>query len=165
VHRSLEVSFGQDFDALLPAAVILGGAVQHAWLRTGLLALIAAFVGAHVRQPAVRILLLLFGSLSIVGSGWGSPGDLATGFLGQLIALGVLVLGVRYVMRFNVLGFFLLVAGTSLFSGGVELVSQPDSFYRANGYVVLLALVLLFAWPFVVWRMRGRAIAAGAEGS
>jgi len=42
-----------------------------------------------------------------------------------------------------------------LFGGASELLSQPDSFYRANGYAVLLVLVLIFAWPCVAWRMRG----------
>jgi len=46
-----------------------------------------------------------------------------------------------------------------LFGGAAELLSQPDSFYRANGYAVLLVLVLFFAWPCVVWRMRGSASA------
>jgi hypothetical protein len=59
-------------------------------------------------------------------------------------------------MRFNVPGCFLVVAGTSLLGGAAELLSQPDSFYRANGYAILLALLLLFAWPFLAWR-RGDA--------
>ena len=60
-------------------------------------------------------------------------------------------------MRFNILGCFLIIAGTSLFGGAAELLSQQDSFYRANGYAVLLVPVLLFAWPWVAWRMRGSA--------
>ncbi|HEV1995881.1 MAG TPA: CPBP family intramembrane glutamic endopeptidase [Candidatus Acidoferrum sp.] len=162
VHRSLEASFGQDFDALLPSASILGGAVVRGLFLTGLVALIASFVAAHVRQPALRIVLLLVGSLSLVSGGWGSPRDLAVEFLAQLILLSVLVFGVRYVMRFNILGCFLIVAGTSLFGGAAELLSQPDSFYRANGYALLLALVLLFAWPLVAWRMGDSARTLGA---
>jgi hypothetical protein len=61
-------------------------------------------------------------------------------------------------MRFNILGCFLVVASTSLVSGAAELLGQPDSFYRANGYVVLLALVSLFAWPLAAWRLRSSAV-------
>jgi len=165
LHRSFEAAFGQDYDAILPGASIFGWSLLHALLMTGLVAAIAAFVAAHVRGPGLRILLLIVGSLSLVGPGWGNPADLARQLLSQLILLGVVGLGVRYIMRFNILGCFLIVVGTSLLGGATELLSQPDSFYRANGYAVLLALVMLFAWPAVAWRMHGPASAAGAEGS
>jgi len=154
VHRSLAASIGQEYDATLPAASILGGTLLHALFTTGMVAAIVSFVAAQVRQPGLRLLLLLSGALALIGGGWGSPADLAKQFLARLILLVVLVFGVRRVMRFNILGCFLVVAGTSLLGGAAELMAQPDSFYRANGYAVVLALVLLFTWPFVAWRMR-----------
>src|SRR5260370_14687339 len=118
-----------------------------------------------VRAP-VRLLLFVVAALAdLAGGCWWPAADLAKRFLTQFILLGVLVLGVRYVMRFNILGCFLIVAGTSLLGGATELMAQPDSFYRTNGYAVLLALVLLFAWPFVAWRMGASAKAVGAAGS
>jgi membrane protease YdiL (CAAX protease family) len=152
-HRSLEAVFGQEFDALLPFASILGGTVRGSLLFTALVLTLAAFVAAQVRQPALRILLLLFGALALVGGGWGSPADFAKQFVSRLLLLSVLAFGVRRVVRFNVLGCFLIVAGTSLLGGAAELLAQPDSFYRANGYAVLLALVLIFAWPVAAWRV------------
>ena len=101
----------------------------------------------------LRTSLLVFGALALVGGGWGTPADLLKQFLARIILLGVLVFGVRRLMRFNILGCFLVVACTALVSGAAELLGQPDSFYRANGYAVLLAVVLLFAWPFAAWRM------------
>ena len=157
VHRSLPASFGQEFDAFLPAASLTGGSVEYGLLTTGIVVAVAAFAAAQIRHAGLRILLLLLGALSVAPGNWGSPADLAKQFLARLILLSVLVVGVRYVMRFNILGCFLLVAGTSLFGGAAELLSQPDSFYRENGYAVLLALVLLFAWPFVAWRMGSSA--------
>jgi hypothetical protein len=32
------------------------------------------------------------------------------------------------------------------------MLRHPDYFYRANGYGVLVALVILFGWPLVAWR-------------
>jgi general stress protein CsbA len=160
VHRSLPASFGQDFDAIFPAASILGGTLVQALFMTGIVVAVASFLAAQVRQPWLRILLLLSGALALVGGGWGSPADLAKQFLARLILLAVLVFGVQRVMRFNILGCLLIVAGTSLFGGAAELLSQPDPFYRANGYAVLLMLVLLYAWPLAAWRLRG-ANAAG----
>ena len=106
------------------------------------------------------------GALVLTGGNWGSPADLAKQFLARLILLSVLVFGVRYIVRFNILGCFLIVAGTSLLGGAFELLSQPDSFYRMNGYAVLSAVVLLFAWPFVAWRMRDSSkVVVGAPGT
>ena len=165
VHRSLPASFGQEFDAILPAASFVGGTLQHGLLLTGIVVAVAAFAAAQVRHTGLRILLLLLGALSLASGNWGSPADLAKQFLAELIVLSVLVFGVRGVMRFNLLGCFLVVAGTSLLGGASELLSQPDSFYRANGYAVLLALVLLFIWPFVAWRMGDPARATGTPDS
>jgi hypothetical protein len=151
-HRSFEAVFGQDFDALLPGASIVGGTVLRSLLLTALVLVVASFVAAQVRQPGLRLLLLLLGALALVGGGWGSPADLAKQFLARLLLLCVLVFGIRRVVRFNLLGCFLVVAGTSLLGGAAELLGQTDSFYRANAYAVLLALVLLYVWPLAVWR-------------
>ena len=152
-HRYMDVLFGQDFDAVLPAASILGGTLLRGLLFTGLVAVIASFIAAHVHQSGVRILLFLLGALSLVGGSWGSPADFGKQFLARLILLGVLVFGVRFVMRFNLLGCFLVVAGTSLVTGASEMLAQPDAFYRGNGYAVVLVLLLFFAWPLAAWRM------------
>jgi hypothetical protein len=154
IHRSLPATFGQDFDAIVPAGSIFGGTLDHGLFMTGIIVALAAFVAAHVRQTWLRFLHLLLGALALVGGGWGSTADLAKQFLARLILLAVLAFGVQFVMRFNLLGCFLIVAATSLIGGAAELLAQPDPFYRANGYAVLLALVLLFAWPLAAPRAR-----------
>ena len=160
VHRSLPATFGQDFGTVLPAASVLGGTLTHSLLMTSVVVVVASFLAAHVRLTWLRILFLLGGALALVGGGWGDTADLGKQFLARLILLAALAFGVRHVMRFNILGCFLIVAGTSLFGGAAELLAQPDSFYRVNGYAVLLMLGVLFAWPLVAWRLRG-ATAAG----
>jgi len=154
VHRSLPASFGQEFDAIVPAASILGGTLIHGLFMTGIVVAVASFIAAHIPQPLLRISLLVAGALALTGGGWGSPADLGKQFLGRLILLSVLVFGVQRLMRFNILGCFLVVASTSLVSSAAELLGQPDLFYRANGYAVVLGLVLLFAWPLAAWRLR-----------
>jgi membrane protease YdiL (CAAX protease family) len=153
VQRSLPASIGEGFDAVLPSVSFTGATLQHGLVLTGIVVAVATFVAAQVRHPGARLLLLLFGALSMIPGDWGSPADLAKQFLTKLIFLSVLVFGVRHVVRFNILGCFLAVAGTSLLGGAAELLSQPDSFYRMNGYAVLMVLILLFAWPFIAWRL------------
>lgn len=189
VHRYLGVSFGQNFDAVLPAASIVGetllgglkmaayvvviasfiGALNELFVPTPkqgrILRMLSSFIAALVRHPAFRILLFFVGVLAVVGGSWGTPTDFAKQFLAQMILLGVLVFGVRFAMRFNVLGCFLVIAGTSLASGAAELLAQPDAFYHSNGYAVLLALVLLFAWPIAAWRLSPAAEASSSASS
>src|SRR5258708_21730026 len=70
--------------------------------------------------------------------------------------IAVIDIGVRYVIRFNVLGYFLILAGLALLGGAGEMLKHPDYFYQANGYGVVAALVVLFWWPFVALRGAGK---------
>ena len=151
VHRFFDASFGQDFDAILPAASVLGSTLLGGLRMTAYVVIIASFVAAKIKGTWLRCALFFLGTLAVVGGSWGTPADFAKQFFARLILLGVLVFGVRYIMRFNLLGCFLVVGGTSLLTGAAELLAQPDVFYRTNGYVVLLTLALLLAWPLAAW--------------
>ena len=122
---------------------------------TGLVALCASFAAANVKQPWLRVLLFLSAALATVGTAWGTPGDFAKQFLAGALTLGLVVFGITRVVRFNMLGLFLVVAGTSLLAAAAKLVSQPDTFYRGNGYAVLFMLAGLLAWPLAAWGARG----------
>jgi hypothetical protein len=63
----------------------------------------------------------------------------------------VVWLGVKHIVRFNVLGYFLLAAMTEFISGAVELLAQPNAYFRANGYAVIAFAVALLAWPLFSW--------------
>ena len=81
-------------------------------------------------------------------------------FLAAAIPLAVIVFGVTRLVRFNMLGYFLIVAALALVTGATKLIAQPDVFYRGNGYVVLVILAALLAWPVVAWlpkRQAGKA--------
>ena len=152
-HRATEASFGTNFDATVPGAAVVGWTVSHSLLFTALVALIAAFVAAQLRTRWwLRLLVFLLGGLALIGTSWGSPADFAKQWLAQIILLAVYAFGVRQVMRFNILGCFLVLAAMALVSEAAELLSQPDGFYRLNGYAVIAALVILLAWPLIAWR-------------
>jgi hypothetical protein len=155
-HRALEASFGQDFDAILPVASILGGTLLRGLFYTGVTALLASFIAGEVHPRWLRFSLFLLGALALAGGNWGNSADLTKQFLAKAILLAVAIFGVRRIMRFNILACFLIAAGTFLLAGASELLGQPDVFYRANGLAVLLALFLLLAWPLTAWRMHSR---------
>jgi len=152
LHRGVPASFGDSFDAIFPAASVIGGGILRGLFLTGTFALAAAFLGAELRVRWLRLVLFLALAAAQI-SDWGSSADFLKQFLGSTLVLGVVVVGIRNVVRFNLLGCFLVIASGALLSGAVELLSQPDGFYRAQGYWTVAALVLLLAWPLVAWRM------------
>src|SRR5580704_16286766 len=165
VHRSLPFFLGQNFDAVLPAGAIVGGALIGSLFLTGLIAFVAAFVAAFVRARWLRFVLFLLGAMFLTGSDWGNGRDFAKQFIAEAILLGVIVFGVRRVMRFNVLGGLLVVACLALLAVAAQLLRQPEAFYRANGYAVVVMMLLLLAWPFSVWRGRASTAASSAPAS
>ncbi|MGC1605504.1 MAG: CPBP family intramembrane glutamic endopeptidase [Candidatus Acidiferrum sp.] len=154
VHRSYPSSFGQYFDAVLPTGSIFGGALISGLFYAGFIGFLAAFVTGTLRARWLRFLFFLLGALFLTGSAWGNGADFAKQFLAEAILLAVIVFAVRRIIRFNVLGYLLVVACITLLGGAAQLLAQPDAFYRANGYGVVLLILLLFAWPLSVWRMR-----------
>jgi membrane protease YdiL (CAAX protease family) len=164
-HRAAAAEFGSNFDAYIPAGAIVGSTVLHSLLYVGFVALAAAFIAAVLRPAWLKALVFVFATFAVTPGNWGSPADYAKQWIAQTILLAVLVFGVRYVMRFNIFGCFLVVALIALASGAAELLGQPDRFYRLNGYGVVAALVLLLAWPLMNWRSaRGGDNVVGAAG-
>jgi hypothetical protein len=93
----------------------------------------------------------------LAGGDWATGADFAKQFLAEAILLGVIVFGVSRVIRFNVLGCLLIVALLALLGAAVSLLEQPEAFYRANGYAVIVMMLVLLAWPLLLWRMRASA--------
>jgi membrane protease YdiL (CAAX protease family) len=155
-HDSLPSAIGNMFDAIYPGIGALGGVVLYTFLLTAVLLLGAAFIAAEIRVRWLR-LLLFFAIAAAFVTGWGSPADFLKEFLTRLILLAMVVFGIRAVVRFNMLGLFLLVTCTGLLAAAVELLGQPDTFYRINGYGLLCAIAVLLAWPLLSWRLAGNS--------
>jgi hypothetical protein len=163
-HRSFPANFGTDYDSYLPGISISASAILHGLIFASLIAAFGGFVLAHCKSPLVRALLFVGASLALV-SGWGSPADFVKQWLAQLIFLAVVVFGIARVARLNLLGYFLVLAIPSLILGAQELFSQPNGFYRQQGYIVVAALVGLLLWPVAEWiRARPAADTAAEPG-
>jgi len=153
LQRGMPSNFGTSFDALLPAAGVIGGVILRGLFITGVIALATAFVGAELRVRWLRLLLFIAVAAALV-TNWGSPADFVKYFLARLILLGFVVFGIRRIARLNMLGWFLVIVCTGLLGAGLELLGQPDAFYRSQGHIVLTALVVLLLWPLVLWRLK-----------
>jgi hypothetical protein len=156
LHRALPARFGDSFDAIYPAASVVGSSILRALFLTGVLALAASFLAAELRVRWLRLLLFIAVAASMITS-WGSPGDFLQQSVSSAIVLGILVFGIRQVARFNMLGWFLVIACSALLAGAVELLSQPDRFYHTQGFIVAAALGLLLLWPLLNWRLKPEA--------
>jgi hypothetical protein len=117
----------------------------------------ASFVAACIPQKWLRALLFIGGAMAMVGGSWGNAADYAKQSLAELVLLAVLVLGVRYVMKFNLLGCFLVVFASTALGALTGLLRQDVSFYRANAFAGLAALLALFAWPLLAWLFSSRS--------
>ena len=152
LHRSYPAQFGDSFDAWYPAALIVGGVVLRALFITGVVALGSSFLGAELRARWLRLLLFLALAASLV-SDWGSTADFLGQFIANIIVLGTIVFGIRRIARFNMLGWFLVIACSGLLAGALELLSQPNAFYHQQGYFVTIVLGVLLLWPLITWRI------------
>lgn len=149
--KSLEASIPFGFDSYFPAAQAIGSAISNSLFAAGVIALAAGFVAGYVRQRWLQLGLVFLTAVSLSGN-WGSPADFVKKVLLQLITIAVVWWGVEQVVRFNLLGYFLLAVATALTGAAVELLRQPNEFLRANGYAVIFALAGFVAWPLIAWR-------------
>lgn len=153
LHRSFPSAIGGDFDSLFPAGAIVGQVLMSRLVSVGLLALLAAFIASELRSLRPRIPLFFLGVLALLGN-WGSNAELVFKLLSAVLWLTLIVWGVVRVARFNLLGCFLVLAGASLIGAAATLLAQPNPYYRANGYGVLLVLGLFYVWVALTWRAK-----------
>lgn len=149
-HRAFGTAFGSNLAAELPAVASIGGAISHALMYSALTAAIGGFIAVYVKSWTLRIPLFLIAAATRVGD-WGSSADFAKQYVLGCILLGAIVLGVRWLVRLNLLGIFIVLVGASLVTSAMTFLGQPNSFYRGNAYAILGAIVLLFAWPLAKW--------------
>ncbi len=158
-RKLVEAHLPMGIDTYVPGAQAIGGAISSGLFMAGLVALAAGFIAGYVRQRWMQVGLIVL--LAMVRAGdWGSPADYAKRVLVQLVFLGVAWWGVTRLVRFNLLGYFLLAAILTLVGAAVQLLQQPHPFLHANGIAVVVAAVVLLAWPLMAWR---RAVAPAAS--
>ena len=156
VQLGAGAAFGSDLDAVVPAAAILGSAVRRGLMWTAALGLTAAFIGGLLRPIWMRVVLFAGAVLALGGmsSNWHDGADVAKHMVIAVVWIAVIDVAVRYVIRFNLLAYFLILANLALLGGAAEMLKNPERFYQLNGYALMAALLALLAWPLVAWRRR-----------
>jgi hypothetical protein len=156
LRDALPASVPSGFDALLPAAQEISRAVYGGLLVAAIIAAVSGFLTLFARTRRLRALLVMAGALAMIG-GWGSGADFLRQFALYALTITFWWWGVSKIIRFNLLGYFLLIAVISLAGGALPLLQQPNSYLRTNGVAVLAALALLILWPLIAWRRAANA--------
>ncbi len=161
LHHSLAAAVPSALDSRWPAATGLASMVNTGFFGFALLAVIAGFLcyGAMRRTGIRAAVLVLIPILAAIDAG--TLGSFARSAVADIIVLCVLWWVVSKLVRFNMMGYFLLFATLVAAESAAELLAQPNSFYHANGAVVCIVGILLLAWPLVAWR-RAASHGAGA---
>jgi hypothetical protein len=155
IWRSRQIYFSAAAaPGLDPDSPALNAIANSAWHAMGLIAVLAAisgFIAVYVRPTWLRAVLFVAATLTYVSD----PGS-ASDFARQLVIGAVVVLaawfGATRIVRFNMLGYFLLIACPALLGAGVKFYQQPNASLRRAGVIVFAALAVLLLWPLIASR-------------
>jgi len=151
LRHSLPTHIPEVLDLLQPAAGAVASAITAGFVTVGLLGLAAGLAAAYVRPAWMRAGILVLYAILVATAG-ATPGAFFREASYELAAAIVVWFGVSRILRFNLLGYFLLAATITLVSGAVELLEQPNTYFRANGYAIVVCMLTMLAWPLVMWR-------------
>jgi membrane protease YdiL (CAAX protease family) len=153
-RHTLAASVPEGLDLLNPAAGAAAASIAAAFLTVSLLGLAAGLIARYVRRAWMRgALVILFAAL--VATNVATPSAFFRDTAFRLVAVVALWYGVARIARFNALGYFLLAASLALVPAAIELLQQPNPYFRANGYAVVVLMLAILAWPLIEWRRFG----------
>jgi len=153
LRHTLGSSVPDGLDLLSPAAGAAASSIAASFLTAGIVGLAAGLIAIYVRPVWMRAgILVLYAVLMTtnVATAGGFLRD--AGF--HLFMGAVFWLGVTRLVRFNVMGYFLLAAMTALVPSALDLIEQPNPYFHANGYAVLACAIAAIAWPLIHWQRR-----------
>ena len=151
VHHSLAPSVPDNLDQLSPALGGFAAAVAAAFVTAGFIGLVAGLIAAYVRPTWMRSALLVLVAV-LMTTNVASRASFFIEAAVHLVVVWVLWYGVTRIVRFNVLGYFLLAAMLALIPTAIGLLQEPNAYFHANGYAVIAFAIATLAWPLVRWK-------------
>jgi membrane protease YdiL (CAAX protease family) len=150
VQHTLGAAVPEGLDALNPAIGILATGILRSFLIPGTIAIAVALIAAYIRPRWMRAGMVVLVAV-LFATNAATLGTFLQKAAFHVAILAAVWLSVKHIVRFNVLGYFLFGAMTALLAGAVELLAQPNAYFRANGYAVIGFAVALLAWPLASW--------------
>jgi hypothetical protein len=153
LRHSLDASVPNGLDALNPAAGGVASAIWDSILITGIVGLLVGLIALYVRPLWMRVGIVILAA-ALMATNVASPRAFLSVAAFYILMIIALALGVARLVRFNVMGYFLLVAIVWLARAAIELLEQPNSYFRANGYALVVVALAILSWPLVHWRRK-----------
>jgi membrane protease YdiL (CAAX protease family) len=151
LRHSLGASVPENLDQLSPALGAFASSIAAAFVMAGFIGLAAGLIAAYVRPTWMRAALLVLVA-TLMTTNVASPAAFFREAFVHLVTVLVLWFGVTRLVRFNVLGYFLLAAMLSLVPSAIELLQQPNSYFHANGYAIVASAIAILVWPLLRWQ-------------
>jgi len=151
LRHSLGANVPDSLDLLSPAVGALASSIAAAFLTVGLVGLAAGLIAPYFRPGWMRTALALLYA-SLLATNVATPGAFFRDAAFHLVVVVALWYGVAHIVRFNVLGYFLLAAMLALIPSAIELLEQPNPHLHANGYAVVAMALAILAWPLLHWQ-------------
>ncbi|MGH9594079.1 MAG: hypothetical protein ACRD5L_13390, partial [Bryobacteraceae bacterium] len=154
LRHTLGAAVPDGLDTVIPAAGDIASGIAASFAIVGVAGLAAALIAAYVRPLWMRVGLIIL-IAALITTNVANSGSFLREAMFHVVALTVLWFGIARIARFNVMGYFLLAAMIVMVPGATELLEQPNAFFHANGYVVIVFALGILAVPLLLWRRGG----------
>jgi hypothetical protein len=151
VRHRLGASVPDGLDLLNPALGTMASGTLRGFLITGMFAIAVALIAEYIRPRWERVAFVILVAL-LLATNAATLGTFLREAAFHAVVFAAAWLAVKYVLRFNVLGYFLLAAMTVLIPEAIDLLTQPNAYFHGSGYAVIAFAAALVAWPLVSWR-------------
>jgi membrane protease YdiL (CAAX protease family) len=150
VRHRLGASVPENLDLLNPAMGTMASGVLRSFLITGMIAMAVALIAEYIRPRWERAAFVILVALLMAGNA-ASVGTFLREAAFHVAVFAAAWFAVKHILRFNVTGYLLLAAMTVLIPEAIDFITQPNVYFHANAYAVLVFAAALVAWPFVSW--------------
>jgi len=150
LRHSLGAAVPGSLDALNPAAGAIASGISSGLIALGLIGVIVGLIAAYVRPVWMRAAHVVLVAV-LITTDVATAGAFLRDAAFHLVILTAIWLIVTRVVRFNAMGYFLLAAMISVVPVAVELLQQPNAYFRMNGYAAVAFVLLLAGWPLKSW--------------
>jgi hypothetical protein len=151
LRHALGTTVPEGLDLLNPAAGKIASAAASGFFTVGTLGLAAGLIAIYVRRTWMQAGLVIL-CAGLMTTNVATPAGFLRDAVLHMVTIAALWFGVTRIARFNVMGYFLLAAMAALVPTAIDLLRQPNTYFRMNGYVLMISASALIAWPLVLWR-------------